>query len=83
MAAEEKIFPPGLGAPGAMAEYMLVDDERHLVPLGDLDPVKNVSLTDAGLTLNRPGFLAALTLATSPGGVPILDCSRPPRIRLV
>jgi propanol-preferring alcohol dehydrogenase len=33
-----------------MAEYMLVDDSRHLVPLGDLDPVENVSLTDAGLT---------------------------------
>ncbi|WP_338890869.1 HIT family protein [Rhodococcus sovatensis] len=33
--------------------------------------------------LNRTGFLAASTLATSPGGVPILDCSRPPRIRLV
>jgi propanol-preferring alcohol dehydrogenase len=33
-----------------MAEYMLVDDSRHLVPLGDLDPVQNVSLTDAGLT---------------------------------
>src|SRR3712207_6304212 len=33
-----------------MAEYMLVDDARHLVPLGDLDPVVNVPLTDAGLT---------------------------------
>jgi propanol-preferring alcohol dehydrogenase len=44
------IRPPGLGAPGAMAEYLLVDSARHLVPLGDLDPVKNVSLTDAGLT---------------------------------
>ncbi|OUD99533.1 Alcohol dehydrogenase [Clavibacter michiganensis subsp. michiganensis] len=33
-----------------MAEYMIVDDPRHLVPLGDLDPVANVSLTDAGLT---------------------------------
>ena len=44
------IAPPGLGAPGAMAEYMIVDSTRHLVPLGDLDPVKNVSLTDAGLT---------------------------------
>ncbi len=44
------IHPPGLGAPGAMAEYMLVDSARHLVPLGDLDPVRNVSLTDAGLT---------------------------------
>jgi propanol-preferring alcohol dehydrogenase len=49
-AAAEGIMPPGLGAPGAMAEYMLVDNARHLVPLGDLDPVQNVSLTDAGLT---------------------------------
>lgn len=49
-AEAEGIRPPGLGAPGSMAEYMIVDNERHLVPLGDLDPVKNVSLTDAGLT---------------------------------
>ncbi|MGW6460002.1 NAD(P)-dependent alcohol dehydrogenase [Streptomyces sp. NPDC055078] len=44
------IHPPGLGSPGAMAEYMLVDDVRHLVPIGDLDPVSAVPLTDAGLT---------------------------------
>lgn len=50
VAAERGIVPPGLGAPGSMAEYMLVDHERHLVPLGDLDPVANVALTDAGLT---------------------------------
>ncbi|BAJ28143.1 MULTISPECIES: NAD(P)-dependent alcohol dehydrogenase [Kitasatospora] len=49
-AAELGIMPPGLGAPGAMAEYMVVDDPRHLVPLGDLDPVRTVPLTDAGLT---------------------------------
>ncbi|WP_150306852.1 NAD(P)-dependent alcohol dehydrogenase [Planctomonas psychrotolerans] len=49
-AAAEGIQPPGLGSPGSMAEYMLIDDPRHLVPLGDLDPVQNVSLTDAGLT---------------------------------
>ena len=49
-AAAEGIMPPGLGSPGAMAEFMLVDDARHLVPLGDLDPVVNVPLTDAGLT---------------------------------
>ncbi|WP_327140306.1 NAD(P)-dependent alcohol dehydrogenase [Nocardia sp. NBC_01327] len=49
-ATELRIFPPGLGAPGAMAEYMIVDDARHLVPLGDLDPVRSVPLTDAGLT---------------------------------
>lgn len=49
-AAELGIAPPGLGAPGAMAEYLIVDSPRHLVPLGDLDPVANVALTDAGLT---------------------------------
>ncbi|MEE6282166.1 NAD(P)-dependent alcohol dehydrogenase [Georgenia sunbinii] len=49
-AGELGIAPPGLGSPGAMAEYMIVDSARHLVPLGDLDPVASVSLTDAGLT---------------------------------
>ncbi|MEY9872925.1 propanol-preferring alcohol dehydrogenase [Streptacidiphilus sp. MAP12-33] len=44
------IAAPGLGAPGAIAEYLLVDNARHLVPLGDLDPVRSVPLTDAGLT---------------------------------
>lgn len=49
-AAAEGIRPPGLGSQGSMAEYMIVDNARHIVPLGDLDPVKSVSLTDAGLT---------------------------------
>ncbi|WP_342661520.1 Alcohol dehydrogenase (plasmid) [Rhodococcus ruber] len=49
-AAELGIRPPGLGAPGALAEYMIVDSARHLVPIGDLDPVTTVPLTDAGLT---------------------------------
>lgn len=49
-AAELGISPPGLGAPGAMAEYLLVDDARHLVPLAGLDPVAAAPLTDAGLT---------------------------------
>ncbi|MFG3489331.1 NAD(P)-dependent alcohol dehydrogenase [Streptomyces sp. NPDC094447] len=49
-AAELGIRPPGLGAPGAIAEYMIVDSPRHLVPLGGLDPVRAVPLTDAGLT---------------------------------
>lgn len=49
-AAELGIAPPGLGAPGAMAEYLVVRDARFLLPLGDLDPVQNVALTDAGLT---------------------------------
>ncbi|MEU9336906.1 NAD(P)-dependent alcohol dehydrogenase [Streptomyces sp. NPDC048290] len=49
-AADLGIHPPGLGTPGAMAEYLLVDDARHLVPLDGLDPVAAVPLTDAGLT---------------------------------
>ena len=49
-AAELHISPPGLGTDGTMAEYVLVPDARHLLPLGDLDPVANVALTDAGLT---------------------------------
>src|SRR5690625_3718979 len=49
-AAELGIAPPGLGSPGAMAEYLIVNSARHLVPLGELDPVASVSLTDAGLT---------------------------------
>jgi alcohol dehydrogenase, propanol-preferring len=49
-AAELGIFPPGLGAPGSMAEYMIVSNARLLLPVGDLDPVANVALTDAGLT---------------------------------
>ncbi|MDP5226254.1 MULTISPECIES: NAD(P)-dependent alcohol dehydrogenase [Arthrobacter] len=49
-AKRDGIFPPGLGRDGTMAEYVLIDDPRHLLPLGDLDPVENVSLTDAGLT---------------------------------
>jgi len=64
-AAELGIAPPGLGSPGAMAEYMLVDDVRHLVPLGDLDPVVNVSLTDAGLT---PYHAIVSSLGALPAG---------------
>ncbi|GBE23425.1 MAG TPA: NAD(P)-dependent alcohol dehydrogenase [Actinobacteria bacterium] len=40
----------GLGLDGGMAEYMLVPSARHLLPLGDLDPVDAAPLTDAGLT---------------------------------
>ncbi|MFJ8546140.1 NAD(P)-dependent alcohol dehydrogenase [Streptomyces sp. NPDC093586] len=49
-AGELGIHPPGLGRPGSMAEYLLVDDPRHLIPLNGLDPVAAVPLTDAGLT---------------------------------
>lgn len=41
---------PGLGRDGGMAEYLLVDQTRQLVPLGDLDPVAAAPLLDAALT---------------------------------
>ncbi|PYE12419.1 propanol-preferring alcohol dehydrogenase [Williamsia limnetica] len=44
------VKPPGIAVDGAIAEYLVVDNERHLIPLGDLDPVQAVALTDAGLT---------------------------------
>jgi len=44
------ILPPGLGAPGGLAEQVHVPSSRHLVPIGDLDPVQAAPLTDAGLT---------------------------------
>jgi len=41
----------GLGIDGGMAELMLIDNPRHLIPLPDgLDPVSAAPLTDAGLT---------------------------------
>lgn len=43
----------GIGTPGGFAEYMIVSAERHLMPIGDLDPVKAAGLTDAGLTPYR------------------------------
>jgi len=43
----------GIGRPGGFAEYVLVPSARHLVPLGDLDPVTAAPLTDAGLTPYR------------------------------
>jgi propanol-preferring alcohol dehydrogenase len=49
-AADLGIMPPGLGSPGALAEFMLVDSPRHLVPLNGLDPAQAAPLTDAGLT---------------------------------
>ncbi|WP_104526009.1 NAD(P)-dependent alcohol dehydrogenase [Blastococcus atacamensis] len=64
-AAELGIQPPGLGGPGALAEYLIVDDVRHLVPLGDLDPVATVSLTDAGLT---PYHAVVSSLGALPAG---------------
>lgn len=40
----------GIGRPGGYAEYVVVPAARHLVPLGDLDPVQSAPLADAALT---------------------------------
>jgi propanol-preferring alcohol dehydrogenase len=49
-AAELPGLGGGLGFDGGMAPLMVVRSPRHLVPLGDLDPVDAAPLTDAGLT---------------------------------
>ena len=40
---------PGMGHDGGMAEYVVVP-ARHVVPLGDLDPISAAPLADAALT---------------------------------
>lgn len=44
---------PGIGVDGGWAELIAVPEPRHLIPLGDLDPVEAAPLTDAGLTPYR------------------------------
>ena len=46
----ERSVAPGFQADGGYAEAMLVPHPRHLVPLGDLDPVRAAPLADAGIT---------------------------------
>jgi propanol-preferring alcohol dehydrogenase len=47
---EQQFVGPGAGHDGGMADYILVDDVRHLVPLGKLDPVAVAPLMCAGIT---------------------------------
>jgi alcohol dehydrogenase, propanol-preferring len=48
---EHPVPQGGLGIDGGMAEYFLVPEARHLVPLpAGLDPAAAAPLTDAGLT---------------------------------
>ena len=44
---------PGFQRDGGYAEAMLVPHPRHLLPLGELDPVRAAPLADAGLTTFR------------------------------
>jgi propanol-preferring alcohol dehydrogenase len=45
-----KIAGFAMGRDGGMADYIIVDGARHLVPLGNLDPVAAAPLMCAGLT---------------------------------
>jgi propanol-preferring alcohol dehydrogenase len=48
---EKPVPQGGLGIDGGMAEFLLVPDGRHLVPLPDgVEPATAAPLTDAGLT---------------------------------
>ncbi|MCA1568792.1 MAG: alcohol dehydrogenase catalytic domain-containing protein [Chloroflexi bacterium] len=49
----EQSVAPGFQADGGYAETMLVPHARHLVPLGNLDPVRAAPLADAGVTPYR------------------------------
>lgn len=40
----------GLGLDGGIAEYMLIQSSRHLVPLTTMSPKEAAAITDAGLT---------------------------------
>jgi propanol-preferring alcohol dehydrogenase len=64
---ESQFVGPGAGHDGGMADYILVDDVRHLVPLGKLDPVAVAPLMCAGLTTYHAtkDALARLTPGTA------------------
>jgi propanol-preferring alcohol dehydrogenase len=47
---EDQPLGPGMGADGGMADYVLVSDARHLVPIGELPAAVAAPLTDAGLS---------------------------------
>lgn len=49
----ERSIAPGFQADGGYAEAMLVPHPRHLVAIGDLDPVHAAPLADAGITPYR------------------------------
>jgi propanol-preferring alcohol dehydrogenase len=47
---QKAIRAPGVGYDGGHAPYVLVPEERFLVPIGNLDPASAAPLTDAGIT---------------------------------
>jgi alcohol dehydrogenase, propanol-preferring len=43
----------GYGRDGGLADHVLVDDVRGLLPIGSLDPIEAAPLTDAGATAHH------------------------------
>jgi alcohol dehydrogenase, propanol-preferring len=62
----------GLGRNGGMAEHILVPAARHLVPLGDVDPVDAGPLDDAALTPYHAIQSAAAADLLGPGSVAVV-----------
>ncbi|MFV3126319.1 NAD(P)-dependent alcohol dehydrogenase [Niveispirillum sp. KHB5.9] len=58
------------GRDGGMADYFIVDDPRHLVPLGSLDPVEAAPLMCAGITVAHAVRRTAALL--EPGSVALV-----------
>jgi len=67
---EQQFAGPGAGHDGGMADYILVDDPRHLVALGSLDPVTTAPLMCAGLTTYHA--IKDATLRLTPGSSAVL-----------
>jgi propanol-preferring alcohol dehydrogenase len=70
LSGQEQLCNPflwgGMGtAPGGYAEYFVVPAARHLIHLGDLDPVLAAPLTDAALT---PYHAVKKVIPLLPGG---------------
>lgn len=61
---------PGMGHDGGYADYVLVPDARHVLPLGDLDPVDAGPLADAALTPYHP--MRACQGSLGPGSVAVV-----------
>ena len=69
----EQICPNGHEAgstqDGGFADYVLVPNPRHLVPLGDLDPVRAAPLGDAGIS----SYAAVMRVRSYlPGGATVI-----------
>jgi propanol-preferring alcohol dehydrogenase len=92
---ELEVAGPGLGLDGGMADQLLIRSARHLLPIGDLDPVQAAPLADAGLTpyhavrrsrhLLLPGSHALVIGAGGLGnlGVQILAATSPAEVTVV